>query len=307
MLRNILLSLSRRDMIGRLLAATPGFRRAVRRFVAGESFDDARRVVADLNRRGILATLDYLGEEIENGTEARAALERYQELLRRISDASQNSHVSLKLSQLGLGIDKGLCLHNVEKIVQTADEFQNFVRIDMEASAYTAATLDIFRALHERFSNVGVVIQAYLYRSAQDIEGLIDFGSNVRLCKGAYKESSAVAFPRKRQVDTNFGRLLKRLLCQDARGKGAYAAIATHDEQLIRLAQRQADKEGLSRKEFEFQMLYGIRRDLQESLVKEGYTVRSYVPFGSQWYPYFMRRLAERPANLVFLLRNLMR
>jgi proline dehydrogenase len=286
----------------------PPVRQAARRFVAGERLEEAIEAIRALNRQGILATLDHLGENTQTREDAVRAADEYLRILDAIRDHGLRSSVSLKLTQMGLDLDESFGYQNTKRIVEKAKEHKNFVRIDMESSAYTDRTLTLYERLRrEGYGNVGVVIQSYLYRSERDVERLIELGANVRLCKGAYAEPPAVAFPRKRDVDRNFLKLLEKLWGSEARARGVYVAVATHDERIIRWAKIRAQELGISRDEFEFQMLYGIRRDLQQRLVGEGYRVRVYVSYGREWYPYFMRRLAERPANLLFLARHLVR
>ncbi len=277
----------------------------VRRFVAGEQIAEAIAAVRELNRLGITATLDHLGESITSEAAAQQEVQEYQQALQRISEANVDSNVSVKLTQLGLDIDEQLCLRNTLSIVEAAAQRGNFVRIDMEDSTKTDVTLRIFRTLRVEqarlgFENVGIVIQSYLYRSAQDLADVLALGSHVRLCKGAYKEESDVAFPLKSEVDANFVKLMQSLLMS-----GVYHGIATHDEAMIAATKAFVARENLARDAFEFQMLFGVRRDLQVKLVEEGYRVRVYVPYGEAWYPYFMRRLAERPANLWFVMKNI--
>ena len=279
-------------------------RRAALRFVAGEDMDAAMKAVTELNRQGIQATLDHLGENVVSADDARQATADYLALLDGIAASGVQSHVSLKLTQLGLDVGDEFCYSCIEGTLERAAKHNNFVRIDMEGSEYTDRTIRIFKDLRARHNNVGIVIQSYLYRSANDIEELIPLGANIRLCKGAYKEPAAVAFPRKFDVDRNYVALMERLLGPDARSQGAYIAIATHDAKIIDRAKEYVRENDVPRDAFEFQMLYGVRRDLQRQLVSEGYRVRIYVPYGKEWYPYFMRRLAERPANVVFLLRG---
>ncbi|MDQ3931056.1 MAG: proline dehydrogenase family protein [Chloroflexota bacterium] len=274
------------------------------RFVAGETLDQAVRAIAALNKKGIMATFDHLGENVCTPEAAMAAADSYVEILERIKSSGINSNVSLKLTQMGLDVDEGLCYRNVSRICRRAQELNNFVRLDMESSAYTDRTLNIFRKLwHEGgYKNVGVVLQAYLYRTEGDVREMNRLGARVRLCKGAYNEPEEVAFPKKADVDANYAKLTKLLLTE-----GHYPGIATHDTRLIEYTKRFAAKRGIKPSSFEFQMLYGIRREEQVELVRQGYNMRVYVPYGQEWYPYFMRRLAERPANVVFVLGNLVR
>jgi len=305
MLRGLLLHLAHNGRAQAFFTRSTFARRAARRFVAGEELPEAIAAVKELNSRGILATLDHLGEHVTTEAGAKTAAEEYLRILDAIYSSGIQSHVSLKLTQMGLDMSEALCMENLSRIVELAKEYQNFVRIDMEGSAYTERTLKIYEKLRKRYNNVGVVIQAYLYRSKQDIERLIELGANVRLCKGAYNEPPSIAFPRKRDVDANYIELLKLLMGDKARSKGVYTAIATHDIRLIEWAKGFASEKKIQKHEFEFQMLYGVRRELQQSLAAEGYRVRVYVSYGREWYPYFMRRLAERPANVFFLLRHL--
>ena len=308
LLRHLILGLARSPRLKRWVTTWPPARRAARRFVAGERLEEAVAAVQALNAQGLLATLDYLGENTRTREDAARAADEYLRILDAIRAHGLRSYVSLKLTQMGLDLDDDFCYETTRRVVERARAHRNFVRFDMESSAYTERTLNLYeRFRRDGYDNVGVVIQAYLYRSARDVERLIALGANVRLCKGAYAEPPTVAFPRKRDVDRNFLRLLERLWSPEARERGVYAAVATHDPRILRWAKRRARELGLSQNEFEFQMLYGIRRDLQLQLVREGYRVRVYVSYGQEWYPYFMRRLAERPANVLFLLRHLVR
>jgi proline dehydrogenase len=301
MLRPIFLALSRKKGLAQFALRHAALRRAALRFVAGERLDDAVSAIRVLNAAGLAATLDYLGENTTTPAAASASAETYGVILEALHRTAVDSNLSLKLTQLGLDIDETLCETFLARILDRAGEM--FVRIDMEGSAYTERTLRLFTRLWGAGRrNVGVVIQSYLRRSEADVEQLIALGARVRLVKGAYAEPPSVAFPHKRDVDAAFARLAERLLRE-----GVYPAIATHDERLIAAARRAAVRDGISPDRFEFQMLYGVRRDLQVSLRREGYRVRVYVPFGGEWYPYFMRRLAERPANVMFLIGSLLR
>lgn len=302
MIRATLLYFSRQHRLKDLVTNLPGFKQLVHRFIAGEQLEPALTAVQELNRLGITATLDHLGESITSEAATLQEVREYQHALQRIAETSLNSNVSVKLTQLGLDIDEKICLRNTRSIVEAAARHGNFVRIDMEDSPKTDVTLNIFRTLRAEFENVGIVIQSYLYRSEKDIEDVLAMGSRVRLCKGAYKESADVAFPAKSDVDANFVKLMQRLL-----KSGVYHGIATHDEAMIAATKAYVAKENLARDSFEFQMLFGVRRDLQVKLVEDGYRVRVYVPYGEAWYPYFMRRLAERPANLWFVVKNLVK
>jgi proline dehydrogenase len=272
------------------------------RFVAGDALDDAVRVVTDLNRRGWSGSLDHLGENVAEEKMARSATEDYLAAFERIATERMNANVSVKLTQLGLDITPDLCRELLIRILQRAQQLDNFVRVDMEGSAYTQRTLDLVLSLHQQFANVGVVLQSYLYRTMDDVKQVNAAGVRVRLVKGAYDEPATVAYPKKADVDAQFEAEMRELLLH-----GTYPAIATHDDRLIAATTRFASEQRISSDRYEFQMLYGIRRDLQERLLREGYRVRIYVPYGTEWYPYLMRRLAERPANLVFLIRSLIR
>ena len=284
------------------METSPLAQRLSTRFVAGQTLDQALAVGRKINSEGITLTLDHLGESVSTLEEAAAARDVYLRTLSAIHDSGVQGNVSLKLTQFGLDFSTDQCRANVEQLVQRAVELESFVRVDMESSEYTDRTLDLVRDLHQRYGRVGVVIQSYLYRSKADIEDLCARRIRVRLCKGAYLEPAGVAFQSKADVDRNYVELMKILL-----DRGEYPAIATHDENMIRETEAYAALRKMPRDAFEFQMLYGIRRDLQRRLVAEGYRLRLYVPFGRAWYPYYMRRLAERPANVFFILRNLFR
>jgi proline dehydrogenase len=314
-LRTSLISLSKAGW-ARKMAMRLGFaRRFARRFIAGETLDEAIAVIQQLNDRGIQATLDFLGESTTNADEARAATAEIIRALEAIDKAGARANVSIKLSQFGLVLDPDLCRTNLHSILTRAKELGNFVRIDMEDSSLTDATIDMWSwAYDQGLDNVGIVIQAYLYRSEADINRILGRRGRVRLCKGAYDEPPIVAFPAKKDVDANYDQLA-RLLMEGALDLGApqvstdgrvppIPAIASHDEQRIHFAQAEIKRLGLPRGAVEFQMLYGIRRELQEALVAKGHPVRVYVPYGTFWYPYFMRRLAERPENIWFILSN---
>jgi len=305
LLRSSFIALSRNATLRRFVEhSTPG-RRMSARFVAGFRLEDAVSTANALASQGLAVTLDSLGENIATPDQARQAAQIYHWLLDAIAPSKLDANVSLKLTQMGMDLGPELAFDNVSSLVSHAARSNNFVRVDMEGSDYTQATIDLVRRLHaaqENRGHVGIVIQAYLRRSASDIEALLADGIRTRLCKGAYKEPAALAFPDKKDVDANFVALMKTLL-----RSGVYHGIATHDPAMIAATRDFARAERIDPSAFEFQMLYGIRRDLQASLVKEGYRVRVYVPFGDEWYPYFMRRLAERPANVLFLARNFFR
>jgi proline dehydrogenase len=272
------------------------------RFVAGDSLDDAVRVMTELNRRGWSGSLDHLGENVAEERTARSAADDYLAAFERIAAQGLNANVSVKLTQLGLDISAELCRELLIRILQRAQQLNNFVRVDMEGSAYTQRTLDLVLQMHPQYSNVGVVLQSYLYRTRDDVSRANAAGVRVRLVKGAYDEPASVAYPKKADVDAAFEAEMKELL-----RNGSYPAIATHDDRLIEATTRFAREAGIAADRYEFQMLYGIRRDLQERLLREGYRVRIYVPYGTEWYPYLMRRLAERPANLLFFVRSVVR
>jgi proline dehydrogenase len=298
--RAALLYLSQKNELKDFFSKLPGFNQVTRRFIAGENIDDAIAAILELNRAGVTATFDHLGESTTSRAEAESDVREYLRVLDRIDATGVNSNVSVKLTQLGLDIDEDYCLQNTRRIVEAAKRLDNFVRIDMEDSSKTDATLRIFKRLYGEYGNVGIVLQAYLYRTEKDVDDVLAMGARIRLCKGAYKEPEEVAFPKKSDVDANFVKLMRKLL-----KSCVYHGIATHDERMIRATKEFAASEGVSGAAFEFQMLYGVRRDLMLKLAREGYRVRTYVPYGEHWYPYFMRRLAERPANVWFVLKNL--
>jgi proline dehydrogenase len=302
MTKSVFVYLSKSERFKNFLTRFESFNNVTRRFVAGEELPDAVRAISRLNRKGISASFDHLGESIASETETRKEVDEYVRVLDSIAENALDSNVSIKLTQLGLDVSRELCYLNTRKIVEAARAYNNFVRIDMEESSKTDGTLEVFKRLRAEFENVGVVVQSYLYRSETDIEELLKIGARIRLCKGAYNEPPLVAFPKKEDVDANYIKLMKILLTS-----GIYHGIATHDERIISATKQFAAEQGISSDKFEFQMLYGIRRDLQEKLVREGYRMRVYVPYGRYWYPYFMRRLAERPANLWFVLRNMIK
>jgi proline dehydrogenase len=302
MVRALLLFLSRQKQLRRWMETSPAARRLATRFVAGETLEMALALSRSLNAEGISVTLDHLGESVTSLSEAAEARDVYLRTLEAIHSSGINGNVSLKLTQFGLDLSEADCRANVERLAERAAQFGNFVRVDMESSAYTGRTIGLVTDLHARHGSVGAVIQASLHRSKSDVETLCALGIRVRLCKGAYLEPATVAFPRKQDVDRNYVELMKLLL-----DRGTYPAIATHDEKMIEAAKAYAASKNTPRDTFEFQMLYGIRRDLQRRLIAEGYRLRLYVPFGKAWYPYYMRRMAERPANVLFILRNLFR
>ena len=301
-MRSLFLFLSRQKRLRKWVETSPLAQRLSARFVAGETLDDALRVGKQINSEGITLTVDHLGESVTSLEEAAQARDVYLRTLAAIHENHICGNVSLKLTQFGLDFSAEQCRANVSQLVERAAGLSSFVRVDMESSEYTDRTLRLVEDLHARYGCVGTVVQAYLYRSRADIERLGARGIRVRLCKGAYLEPHSVAFPDKAGVDRNYVELMKLLL-----DRGEYPAIATHDEKIITETKAYAANRGIPVERFEFQMLYGIRRDLQRRLVSEGYRLRLYVPFGKAWYPYFMRRLAERPANVLFLARNVFR
>ena len=346
MLRGTLLYLSRSERARRWVLALPGAQRAARQFVAGETLQQGVDAVRRLQARGMLATLDHLGENVRTAEEARAARDAYLNVLREIARQKLPSTISVKLTQLGLDLSEDTCRENLRTLVEDAARLGEFVEVDMESSAYTERTLRLVLEVATRDSglatrkshdapgapteprphgsggavfrqvaanpqpigamcaigSVGAVIQAYLFRSENDVRELLQHQTSIRLCKGAYNEPPEVAFPRKEDVDANYLRLMRLLL-----ESGLYHRIATHDLRMLNAAKRTAAELGLAKDRFEFQMLYGVRSDLQEQLAREGYRVRVYIPFGRAWFAYFMRRLAERPANLWFALRSMAR
>jgi len=305
MMRSFFLYLSAAAWARKLLMALPFAGRVSSRFVAGETLDQALQVASALNARGMTVSLDLLGESVHNEADAKAAADAYINLLERMNARAVEAYASLKLTALGLDVSEDVCVLNLRRVLTRARELGRFIRLDMEGSLYTERTLRIFHTLHEdyEFSNVGVVIQSYLRRSEQDMRDLAADGASVRLVKGAYKEPPTLAFVDKPEVDANFVKLMEIFLSDEARAKGAKIAVASHDEAMIDATKRYVEQHHIGKNAFEFQMLYGVRGTLQESLVADGYQMRIYVPYGTEWYPYFMRRLAERPANALFALR----
>ena len=303
-MRQGLLWLSERQGVFNFVRRNGLARRFASRFVAGESIDQGVEAARELSRRGITASLDLLGESVSAEAEAVTARDQYLRMLDRMAASGAEVNVSVKLTQMGLDIAEDLCLANMTAILERAAALHGFVRLDMESSAYTQRTLDFFRTrLFDRFgAHCGVVIQSMLRRSEQDVEDMIALKARVRLCKGAYLEPPTIAFPDKADVDGSYVRLMERLLAA-----GNYPGLATHDEAIIAHARDFVRRKGIGTDRFEFQMLYGVRRDLQESLRQAGFRLRVYIPFGTQWYPYLMRRLAERPANIAFFLGNIVR
>ncbi len=315
MLRSFFIYLSKAAWARKIVTGWSIAWRMASRFVAGDKLEDGIKAIQALNAKGINATLDHLGEHTDNPEKARQATQDIVAALEAIQQTGVRANVSVKLTQIGLQIDQALCVENLTTIVSHAHEYHNFVRVDMEESAVTQITLDCMNQVRARgFDNVGIVIQSYLYRSEEDIRKLVDDCISVRLCKGAYKEPASVAFPRKKDVDKNYDCLAELLIqgslkqsCPLVSPDGRFPpllGLATHDAQRITYAKAYAAEKGVPKGAVEFQMLYGIRRDLQEQLVADGYPVRIYVPYGTEWYPYYMRRLAERPANIWFFVSN---
>ncbi len=304
MLRNTLLFLSNQPKVFKFIRHNRLARGFASRFVAGETIDTAIAAVKELNAKGITASLDLLGESVHNAAEARATGVEYLKILDRIHEERLDANVSVKLTALGLDISEELCVEVTCDVLSRAKAYNTFVRLDMEASDYAQRTLELFeKRLYPNYpENVGVVLQSYLYRTKADVEHMNQLKVRVRLCKGAYKEPPAVAFPDKKDVDDNYMACVHLLL-----QNGAYTGLATHDEAIIEATKKFVEENNVSRDRFEFQMLYGVRRDLQDKLVREGYRMRVYVPFGTQWYPYLMRRLAERPANVAFMTGNIIK
>jgi proline dehydrogenase len=301
MLRSFLIALSQNAAMRRIMERSAPGRRLSSRFVAGLSVQDALRVTRQLNAEGFAVSMDSLGESVRSEAEARAAANIYHQLLDAIAAESLNANVSVKLTGVGMDVSPELAESTVGEIVAHASRFGNFVRIDMEGSPYTEATIALTERLHGAHPGaVGTVLQAYLYRTADDTARLLQQGIRIRLCKGAYKEPGSLAFPQKSDVDANYVKLMQAML-----PSSVFCGMATHDSAMVAATEKFAGEHGVDRSAFEFQMLYGVRRDLQRDLLRRGYGVRVYLPFGTDWYPYFMRRLAERPANVLFLLKNM--
>jgi len=305
MLRTAFIKLSESQSIRHFAENSALGSRFSSRFVAGTQLADAVRVTEIVNRRGASVSIDNLGENVTNPDEAKQSAELYHRMLDEISSRKLNANISLKLTHMGLDVSEDLAFRLVSELVQHAVDTNSFVRVDMEGSPYTQRTLDFVRGLHQlprHAGKVGTVIQTYLYRSEDDVNQLISEGIRIRLCKGAYQEAPEIAFPKKTDVDANYVKLAKILL-----KSGIYHGLATHDAKIIEQMKQFARAQNIPPTAYEFQMLHGVRRDLQAKLVKEGYGMRVYIPFGAEWYPYFMRRLAERPANVVFIARNMFR
>ena len=302
MLKESMLYLAKQDAIREFAQHNTIARRVARRFVAGETLENAITATHELNQRRISVSLDHLGENTSDASEAAVATDAYIAIIDRIQSESADANISVKLTALGFDISEELARDNLTRVLNVAQRYNIFVRVDMEASDYTQRTVDLVIDLHATFENVGTVIQSALYRSPEDVQRLIAAGIRVRLVKGAYLEAATIAHPRKAEVDSAYLQLMRQLI-----EHGVYPAIATHDERIIDATIRFASERDIPRARYEFQMLYGIRRDLQERLAATGYNVRVYVPYGSQWYPYLTRRMAERPANLIFIVSNTFR
>ncbi len=300
--RSALIWLSRHEGLKDFAARFGFFKKMTTRFVAGENIDEVIPFIRQLNSENATASFDHLNESVGSAAEAEQEVREYLNILAKIDEQRIRSNVSIKLTQFGLGLDPELAYQNARKVVVEAAERGNFVRVDMEDSSVTQVTIDIFKRLRAEFglNTVGIVLQSYLYRTLEDAQELVKLPARIRICKGAYNEPPEVAFPEKKDVDANYIKVMQVLL-----GSGIYHGIATHDPKMIDATLEFATREGIGKEKYEFQMLYGIRRDLQHQLARDGYNVRIYVPYGKHWYPYFMRRLAERPANIWFVMKNL--
>jgi proline dehydrogenase len=300
--RSALIYLSRQEGLKDFATRFSLFKKLTTRFIAGENIDEAVATIKDVNARGCTATFDHLNESVSGTAETEAEVREYLDVLARIDESDIDSNVSIKLTQFGLEIDTDLAYRNARRVVEDAVRRGNFVRVDMEGSNVTQSTIDVFKRLRDEFglNDVGVALQSYLYRTMDDARALLKIPARIRICKGAYNEPPEVAYPDKKDVDDNYVRVMQLLL-----SSGVYHGIATHDPKMIDATVAFAQREGIGKDAFEFQMLYGIRRDLQEQLARDGYRMRVYVPYGKHWYPYFMRRLAERPANIWFVMKNM--
>jgi len=302
--RDALIWLSRQEGLKDLATRIGYFKRLTTRFVAGDNIDETISYIRQINAENCTASFDHLNEAVGSAGEAEQEVAEYLNILAKIDEQRVHSNVSIKLTQFGLGLDPELAYQNARRVVAEAHRRGNFVRVDMEDSAVTQVTIDIFKRLRSEFdlNTVGIVLQSYLYRTYEDAQELLKLPARIRICKGAYNEPPEVAFPAKKDVDANYVKVMQLLL-----GSGIYHGIATHDPKMVDATISFASREGIGKEKFEFQMLYGIRRDLQRQLARDGFNVRIYVPYGKHWYPYFMRRLAERPANIWFVLKNLAR
>jgi proline dehydrogenase len=302
--RSALIWLSRQEGLKDFATSFGVFKKLTTRFVAGETIDEAVNFIREINAEGCSATFDHLNESVGSAAEADIEVAEYLNVLSRIDETKINSNVSIKLTQFGLGLDHELAYKNARRVVEEAHRRGNFVRVDMEDSSVTQVTIDIFKRLRGEFglNDVGIVLQSYLRRTYADAQELVKLPARIRICKGAYNEPPEVSFPNKKDVDDNYVRVMQLLL-----SSGTYHGIATHDPRMIEATTNFASREGIGKDKFEFQMLYGVRRDLQRQLAHDGYNMRVYVPYGKHWYPYFMRRLAERPANIWFVLKNVLK
>lgn len=302
--RSALIYLSQKEGLKEFATRFRPFKKLTTRFVAGENIAEAVAAIRKINESGCSASFDHLNESVGSAAETKGEVTEYLDVLEQIDATGINSNVSIKLSQFGLEIDPELAYKNARAIVEDAARRGNFVRVDMEGSKVTQATIDIFKRLRAEFglNDVGIVLQSYLYRTFEDAEALLKIPARMRICKGAYSEPPEVAYPEKKDTDENYVRVMKLLL-----SSGIYHGIATHDPNMINATIRFAREQGIGKEAFEFQMLYGVRRDLQTKLARDGYNVRVYVPYGKHWYPYFMRRLAERPANIWFVMKNMLK
>jgi proline dehydrogenase len=300
--RSSLIWLSRQEGLKDFATRFGFFKKMTTRFVAGENIDEVIPFIRQLNSENATASFDHLNESVGSAAEAEQEVVEYLNILAKIDEQRIRSNVSIKLTQFGLGLDPELAYQNARKVVVEAERRGNFVRVDMEDSSVTQVTIDIFKRLRDEFglNTVGIVLQSYLYRTLADAQELVKLPARIRICKGAYNEPPEVAFPEKKDVDANYIKVMQVLL-----GSGIYHGIATHDPKMIDATIEFVTREGIGKEKFEFQMLYGIRRDLQHQLARDGFNIRIYVPYGKHWYPYFMRRLAERPANIWFVLKNL--
>jgi proline dehydrogenase len=302
--RSALIYLSQKEGLKEFASKFRLFKKLTTRFVAGETIEEAVAAIREINAEGCTASFDHLNESVDSPVEAEAEVKEYLEILARIDETGIKSNVSIKLTQFGLELDPELAYKNARAVLADAARRGNFVRVDMESSKVTQVTIDIFKRLRAEFglNDVGIVLQSYLRRTYSDAEELVKLPARIRICKGAYNEPPEVAFPDKKDTDENYIRVMKLLL-----SSGIYHGIATHDPKMIEATTQFAQQKGIGKDAFEFQMLYGVRRDLQRQLAKDGYNMRVYVPYGKHWYPYFMRRLAERPANIWFVLKNLLK
>jgi proline dehydrogenase len=300
--RSALIWLSRQEKLKDFATRFRYFKKITTRFVAGDNIDETIPIIRQLNAENCTASFDHLNESVGSADEAEKEVVEYRNILAKIDETKIRSNVSIKLTQFGLGIDPELAYRNARRVVEEAHRRGNFVRVDMEDSSVTQATIDIFKRLRAEFGldNVGIVLQSYLYRTLADAQELVKLPARIRICKGAYLEPPEVAFPDKKDVDANYIKVMQLLLAS-----GIYHGIATHDPKMIDATIDFAKREGIGKEKYEFQMLYGVRRDLQRQLARDGFNLRIYVPYGKHWYPYFMRRLAERPANVWFVLKNL--